>query len=354
MNIERFFAKISFSQEKKTRILRTMQRLNKAGIPTSTTLDTLYDMYSQGGKKPKKSTAIAINEWRSRYNGGRSLSASMSGWISLSEEMIIEAGEQSDKLSLAMTDALEASKAGRKIRKTIRNALSYPIVMMAALCFMLYGYSIKIIPTFSEVVDPSLWTGNARRMYHLSQFVTTWLPLMVAVLVVLGIIITISLPRARGRLRTFLDRFPPYSIYKVISGASFMMSMRGFIAAGIQVPEALRRIARGSNPYIRNRTEAILAQVNAGRNLGEAMTRAGHNFPDNDINDEISIYAGLNNFSDNLDVLAKEWIEGAVERTEQTSKILFNIALVLLGGTVAFMAVSMFELQDIITRSTGM
>lgn len=354
MNTDIFFAKMSFSQDKKTRILRQMQRLNKAGISTSSTLDMLYDMYSQGGKKPKNSTAIAVNEWRKRYKGGRSLSSSLSGWISLSEEMIIEAGEQSDQLSQAMSDALEASKAGRMIRKTVRNALAYPLVMTMALCFMVYGYSIKIIPTFSEVVDPSLWTGNARRMYVLSQFVTSWLPLIVAMVVILGVVVWMSLPRMRGNKRTLFDKIPPYSIYKVIAGASFMMSLRGFIAAGIPVPEALRRIARGSNPYIRSRTEAILAQVNAGRNLGVAMTRAGHNFPDSDINNEISIYSGLNNFSANLDILAKEWIEGAVERTQQTSKVLFNITLVLLGGTIGFMATSMFELQDIITRSTGM
>lgn len=96
-----------------------------------------------------------------------------------------------------------------------------------------------------------------------------------------------------------------------------------------------------------------MAQVNAGRNLGAAMTKAGHNFPDKDINGEISIYSGLDDFANNLDVLAKEWIEGAVERVQATSKIMSNLVLVMLAGIIMFMVLSMFELQDIIARSTG-
>lgn len=353
MNFDLMMAKFSFSANKKTRLMRQMQRLNKAGISTAASLDMLYALYSQNGKKAKDNTAIAVNEWRKKLRAGRSLASSLSGWVNKSEEMIIEAGEQSNKLSEAMADALEASSAARRIRRTITMAMAYPVVMLIALCAMLYGFSTGIVPTFAEIVPPQQWTGNAARMYGLSQFVINWLPFLVFGVLALGVAAWLSLPRLTGPTRTILDKLPPFSIYKVTAGASFMMSMRGFIAAGITVPEALRRIARGSTPYIRSRTEAILGQVNAGHNLGDAMTRAKQNFPDPDINGEISIYAGLDDFARNLDVLAKEWIEGAVERTQQASKVLSNIMLVLLAGTIMFMAVSMFELQDIITRSTG-
>jgi type II secretory pathway component PulF len=353
MNFDLMMAKFSFSAGKKTRLMRQMQRLNKAGISTTASLDMLYALYSQNGKKPKDSTAIAVNEWRKKLKSGRGLANSLSGWVNKSEEMIIEAGEQSNKLSDAMADALEASSAARRIRKTITSALAYPVVMLIALCVMLYGFSTGIVPTFAEIVPPEQWTGNAARMYGLSQFVINWLPYLAVAIVGLGVAAWMSLPKLKGPIRTTLDRLPPYSIYKVIAGASFMMSLRGFIAAGITVPEALRRIGRGSSPYVRSRTESILAQVNAGHNLGDAMARAKQNFPDPDINGEISIYSGLDDFARNLDVLAKEWIEGAVERTQQAAKVLSNIMLVLLAGTIMFMALSMFELQDIITRSTG-
>lgn len=354
MNLDLMMAKLSFGVQTKTRLMRQMQRLNKAGISTTASLDMLYNLYSQNGKKPKDSTAIVVNEWRKKLKSGRSLAKSLSGWINKSEEMIIEAGEQSNKLSEAMGDALDASTAARRIRKTIITAMAYPMVMLVALFLMLYGFSTGIVPSFAQIVPPTQWTGNAARMYSLSQFVINWMVFLVAGIVALGIVTVVSLPNLKGPIRTTLDKLPPYSIYKVFAGASFMMSLRGFIAAGIPVPEALRRIARGSSPYVRSRTEAILAQVNAGHNLGEAMTKAKQNFPDPDINGEISIYAGLDDFAKNLDILAKEWIEGAVERTQKTSKVFSNMMLVLLAGTIMFMVMSMFELQDIIARSTRM
>lgn len=353
MNADLILAKMTFSTQTKIRILRQIQRLITAGISVSVALDMLFDMYSQNGKKPKESTAIVINEWRKKHRAGRPLASCLEGWITPAEQLIIEAGEQSDRLSQSMNDALEATSSAKKIRKTIIGALTYPVFILLALCAMLYGFSTQILPTFSEIVDPVLWTGNARRMYNISQFVTAWFPYIGVGIIALAIAISISLPRMTGPARPILDKFPPFSIYKVIQGASFMMSIRGFIAAGVAVPEALRRIKRNGNPYVQSRAQAILAQVNLGRNLGEAMQKTGHKFPDPDINGEISIYAGLDSFSDNLDLLAKEWIEGSVERAQGTSKILGNVVLVMLAGSIAFMALSMFELNDIISRSTG-
>lgn len=354
MNADLILAKLSFSTQTKIRILRQIQRLVTAGISVSIALDMLFNLYSRDGKKPKESTAMVINEWRKKHRSGLPLASCLEGWVTPAEQLIIEAGEQSDRLSQAMSDALEATTSAKKIRKTIVGAMTYPVFILLALAAMLYGFSTQILPTFSEIVDPVMWTGNARRMYNISQFVTAWFPYIGVGIVVLGVLITISMPRLTGPFRIVLDRIPPYSIYKVIQGASFMMSMRGFIAAGIPVPEALRRIKRNGNPYMQSRAQAILTQVNLGRNLGEAMQRTGHRFPDPDINGEISIYAGLDSFSDNLDLLAKEWIDGSVERASGTSKILGNVVLVLLAGSIAFMAMSMFELNDIISRSTGL
>lgn len=354
MNFELTLAKFSFSAKVKTRMLRQIQRLIKAGIPIASALDMLYNMYSNDGKKPKESLAIVVGEWRKKYRSGLPLSRCLEGWITPSEQLIIEAGEQRERLAEAMLDALEASASAKKIKNTIVGAMAYPAFILLALGGMLYGFSTQILPTFAEILEPSMWTGNARRMYIVSQFVTNWFAFIGIALVILTAVIGFSLSRLTGPLRTTLDRLPPYSIYKVIEGASFMMAMRGFIGAGIPVPEALRRINKIGTPYIKSRTKAILKQVNLGRNLGDAMKRAGHRFPDPDINGEISIYAGLDSFSENLDLLAKEWIDGAVERASSSSKIIGNVVLVLLALSIGFMAISMFELNDLISRSTGL
>jgi len=349
--VERTLAKMSFSGKHKVRIMRQIQRLIKAGVPLATTLDTLWQMYSKNGKKPKEPLAMMIKQWRDRLNQGKSLAEAMHGWISLPEELIVEAGEQSEKLADALDDALKAEGASKQIRKAIIGGLAYPVVLLLALVFILVGFSYEIVPTFASLLPVDQWTGAPATMYAVSQFVTNWLAVIG---IVFGGLVTaafLSLPILTGPTRKFFDYLPPWSIYKIIQGASFMIAMRGFIAAGVPVPDALRKINMIGNGYMRERVNAILTKINMGRNLGQAMQEAGHNFPDYDIAGEISIYADLDDFDTSLDLLAKEWIDGSVEKAQASSKAINNVMLFLIAGTIAMIASTMFSLQDAIAQS---
>jgi type II secretory pathway component PulF len=352
MNIvERFFAKSSFSGQKKVRIIRQIQRLISAGVPITTTLEMLWEMYSKKGKKPKEPMAQMIGEWQQKLKQGKSLATSMHGWISVPEEMIIEAGEESDKLALALDDALQAEGATRGIRKAILGGMVYPCILLMALIGILWGFSAEIVPTFETILPASEWTGSAAKMYTISNFVVTWLPLMGMVLGGAITAMMLSLPILTGPVRKYLDYLPPWSIYKITQGASYMIAMRGFVSAGTTVPDALRNMLKIGNPYFKERVSAILAKINMGRNLGEAMMEAGYNFPDDSISGEVSIYAELDDFDKSLDILAKEWINGSVEKAKSASKIMNNVMLFAVAAAVAGIATTMFELQDQIANS---
>ena len=277
---ERLFAKLSFSGQKKTRIIRQIQRLTRADVPIAKTLDMLWDLYSKRGKKPKEPIAQMVHEWRTRLSEGQSLASSMHGWISLPEELIIQAGEQSDRLASALDDALQADGAARGIRKAILGGLAYPFALFMALIFTLWGFSTEIVPTFATILPPERWTGNAATMYAVSQFITTWFPLIAMIAGGLVAAAILSLPILTGPVRPYLDKLPPWSVYKISQGASYMIAMRGFISAGASIPDALRNMLKTGNPYFRERVAATLARINMGRNLGEAMLEAGYNFPD--------------------------------------------------------------------------
>lgn len=351
--VERFFAKASFSGQKKTRIIRQIQRLVRAGVPINTSLEMLWKLYSKGGRKPKEPLAQMVAEWQTRLNQGKTLAGSMHGWISIPEEMIIEAGEEADNLARALEDALAADGASRGIRKAILSGLAYPAVLFLALIGILWGFSVEIVPTFETILPARSWTGNAAFMYGVSQFVTTWLPLLGMVTIGAISAMLLSMPVLTGPLRKYLDYLPPWSIYKITQGASFMIAMRGFVSAGTTVPEALRNMLKIGNPYFRERVGATLGRMSMGRNLGEAMLETGFNFPDDNISGEVSIYAELDDFATSLDVLAKEWIHGSVERAQTAAKLVNNIMLFAVAGVIAMIATTMFQLQDQIANSVN-
>ena len=349
--VERLFAKLTFTGQKKIRIIRQIQRLLGSGIPVQRTLEILWDRYSKKGKKPKDPLAQMLQEWQGQLRMGKSLAASMHGWISLSEEMIIQAGEQSDRLSTSFDDALQASNAGRGIRNAIIGGLIYPIALLAALIFTMYGFQFKIAPAFTSILPIEKWSGNALVIYNISHAIVTWMPLIGMVLGGFITAATLSMPILTGPLRRILDYVPPWSIYKITQGASFMISLRGFISAGTRVPDALRNMLKIGNPYFKERVGSFLSRMNMGRNVGEAMIEAGYNFPDEDIAGELSIYADLDNFDTSLDVLAKEWINGSVDRAKSAAKIINNIMLFLVAGTIGYIFAAMFELQNLISNS---
>lgn len=352
---DRFLARQSFSGifagETKSRIFRQLQRLIRSGVTVPAALDMLHHLYSKNGKKPSEPLAKMILEWRNRLASGKSLAQSMSGWISTSEEMIIDAGEQSERLAQSLGDALRASGSAKRIRNTIISGMIYPLFLLLLLCGMLYGFSTQMVPTFAEILSPTEWTGTAATMYSVSTFVEQWLATILVGLSAGIVVVVATMPYVTGPVRPYLDRLPPWSIFKIAQGASFMISLQGFLAAGLPVPDALRKMSRIANPYLRERVNILYASINMGRNLGEAMIESRNDFPDNAIAGEISIYAGLPDFVSSLDILATEWIDGAVARTAAAAKAINTVMLVAIAGTVGFIVLGMFELQNLITSA---
>ena len=349
--IERLLAKLSFRGSRKTRTIRQMQRLIKAGVPITVILNMLWNLNAKKGRKPKDPIALMIREWQRRLNQGKSLAASMHGWISTSEEMIIEAGELSDKLAKSLDGALHTDKATNAIKRAVTVGLAYPALLLLVMIGILWGFSKEIVPTFATILSPEKWTGNAAILHLVSGYVVKWLPLVGVLMLGIGFLVVISLPNLTGAARRYLDYLPPWSIYKTIQGASFMIAMGGFISAGASVPESLRRMAGIGTPYLRERVSAILARVNMGRNLGQAMIETGYEFPENEIAGEISIYAELDGFDESIDLLAREWVESTIENVKAALKILNNLMLFAIVLSIAGIATAMFELQELLAST---
>ena len=121
--LERAWTKLSFRGQKKVRILRQLQRLIKSGVTLQKALTDIRLIYSKKGRKPKEPLAMMIGEWQAKLKAGKSLSQSMHGWVSTAEEMIIEAGEQSEQLASSLEDAMTANGAASKIKKAIIGGL---------------------------------------------------------------------------------------------------------------------------------------------------------------------------------------------------------------------------------------
>src|SRR3546814_18795379 len=84
----------------------------------------------------------------------------------------------------------------------------------------------------------------------------------------------------RPRIRIYLDKIPPWSIYRMLQGSTFLLNIAIMIKAGVRLQNILIMMDKTGSPWVRSRVGAALAGINSGLNLGQALPGTGYQFPD--------------------------------------------------------------------------
>ena len=156
-----------------------------------------------------------------------------------------------------------------------------------------------------------------------------------------------------GPIRAIVDNMPPYSLYKVFVGISWLLALSALVKGGTPVSTAMRALRRDATRYLKERIDKTLVFINNGDNLGIALKKTGLNFPDKEVISDLKIYSELDNFEEALESLANQWLEESVYLIEQKASLLNMAAILSVGGVIAWAVMGTFEMQDQITSSMG-
>jgi type II secretory pathway component PulF len=156
-----------------------------------------------------------------------------------------------------------------------------------------------------------------------------------------------SMPRWTGRVRVWADRIPPYSLYRMAVGVGFMLTVSAMTKANVTFTDTLRALLRDANPWYRERLTRTLQLMNNGRNLGEALYQAGHDFPDGEAVLDLRAFAGLAGFEVRMQKMGEKWIDLSVKRVQGQMKIFQYIALVAMAFTIGWLGAG---LQSVLSQ----
>jgi type II secretory pathway component PulF len=351
-DLHRWWAKTQMTERARLSLYRKIAKMLSNGLPLLKILEELRDRASCGGRKPDDAMAVVLDDCRRLVQNGRMLSEALDHWIPQTEQMIIMAGEQSGRLETTLSSVIDVVVSRRKIRNVIVGGMVYPIAVLALTLVYIYLFGTSVIPQFARIVDPQTWKGAARSLYLLSVFVREWMPIIIVAIVAAAIAIVASMPRWRGNLRAHADRFPPYSIYRLMAGSSFLMAFSALQFAGITVEKSLLRLADMSNPWLRERLDGALLGVKSGLNCGEALRNAGYDFPSKEVVDDMCVYAEYNGFAEALKVLADEWMEEGVDIISTQMRLLNGFAIVSLAIVIGWLVTGFFGIQHEIAAMT--
>jgi type II secretory pathway component PulF len=343
---ETWFLKVQFGAKERERVYRKISSFLRNGVSLPDTLRTIYLHATDDGRKPKNPQAVVVKAWLERIANGQSFGRAVTGWVPDSDRIIIEAGETAGNLADALENAMFIQQSAKKIKGAILAGIAYPMVLMVLAVGLLLIFGDKIVPAFSTVLPRSKWTGTPAFMGNVADFVNTGMfPCLFALGVVIGVMLW-SMPRWVGKYRVYADRFVPWSLYRLTMGAGFMLSVSALVKAGVQVPEILRILMRGSKPWYYERTSKALMHVNNGVNIGEALYRSKMDFPDKETVKDLRAYAGFDNFDETLELLGRQWVEESVDKVRAQMAVLKNLSLVVLGIVFGVIAVGIFALQQ--------
>lgn len=350
--IERWWSRMQLSAKARIRLYRKIATLLANGLPLLKVLDELHLRESQDGRKPNEPLAIVLADWKRTVQNGRMLSEAMRDWVPADEQMIIMAGEQAGRIEAALHAVVGVVESARRIRGAIVGGLLYPAAILSLVLTYLYLFGTKVIPEFGRIADPTNWRGSAKSLHLMSQFVQSWMPLVVAVIVLVVIAVFFSMPRWRGSLRASADRLPPYSIYRLVVGTGFLMAFSALQQAGMTVEKCLSRMREGASPWLRERIDGALLGVKSGLNCGEALRNAGYGFPAREIVDDLCIYSQFRGFSQALQMLADEWMAEGVATVTAQMKVLNGFAIAVLALSIAWLVTGFFGIQQEIAAMT--
>lgn len=354
-SIEIYYARMicNFSNETRLKIFRKIASLMSNRFSLMNALDMLYDGASNGGKNPNEPIAIAIASWARSLQNGSNFSDALKGWAPDRERLMLSVGDVSD-LEGAILNLIKVTEGSTKMIRPIISAIAYPAFLMMMSVLILYGIGAYMVPPMIDAAPGTVWRGMAKNLVDLSTWIQKYWIVAFSILPILMIIIYMTIGVWTGIIRKYFDKIPPWSLYKVFVGISWLLALSALVKGGTPVSIALRALRRDSSRYLQEKTDAALVYINNGDNLGQALAKTGYDFPDKEIVADLKIYSELDNFEEALDKMANDWLDESVYLVEQKASILNMVALLSVAGIIAWAVMGTFEMQDQITSSMGL
>lgn len=324
--------KFEFSSQNRQRLYIKLGQLLQNGVG----LDVALGQLERIAKRKRGSVMGPLYaRWRRSMANGMNFGHCLAPYVPSSEAMLLETGANSGKLVDALLNAADAIEQQSKVKKAIITAAAYPGVLIAMLVAAMVLSSFKVIPTFEQILPLEQWKGIAYKVAISARFIREYGIVIAATILFTGLVISFSLPRWTGRIRVYFDKIVPWSLYKMWQGSSFLLAISSLMAAGVKLDEnSLNRIARQADPYLLERVRGIRKSISAGENLGDSLYKAGYKFPDEDIIDDLQIYAKLRGFDQNLIRITRTWVDSLVERVTITMKVVNTVILVLIAVVI--------------------
>lgn len=349
-------ARVTWGGKKRSAFYRRLAVYLDNGIPVRAATTRLLNQKSlQGGSGLMAAfdpDRLALREIGDRLANGETLSQALRGWAPTADLSIIQAGEASGDLAGGLRSAIEGRGiVGRMMGKIVGEAID-PIVMGGLGVYLVYIVGTKMVPPMELMSNPETWPTLARALLPMAAAAQSPWSAVIFLLLIAGMIAAfVSLPLWSRHGRNYLENIPPWSIYRMIIGAQWMIGFSRLVGAGVTAPEALGLQAKYARPWLRDRLQDAQQRMRNGRELGQAFIEGGMGFPDRILADDLSAFSGSGDFAKLLRSLGEEWLEEIERKVLGTVRMMALFANIGVNLLILLVVFGVFDLQNVMMAS---
>ena len=246
----------------------------KAGLPILNVLGMLRDQMEHAELKK------IVEEIRKNLEGGLTLSKCFEKYPDIFDNVyinLIKAGEASGKLDVFLMKLVESLEKREKVKKKIKSALTYPVVMFVVAITVMVFMLVKVVPIFAEMYEGmgvALPTPTAVIM-KASNFMRGTGGLVLFIVSTVGFIIfrylTTKVPAIRYKWHGRVLKMPVFGdmiLKSLIARISLIMG--NLSSAGVNLLESIEIAKQVSNNDV---VTLALENVKKGVFSGDTLTK---------------------------------------------------------------------------------
>ena len=317
----------------------------KAGLPILNVLAMIRDQIEHPTVKE------IVEDIRKNLEGGVTLSKCFEKHPKVFDNIyinLIKAGEASGKLDLFLLKLVDSLEKREKVKKKIKGALTYPVVMFSVAITVMVFMLIKVVPVFAEVysgMGVPLPTPTAVIM-KASNFMRGTGGLTLGIVAIVGYIVfkylTTKVPAIRYRWHGRVLKLPVFGdmiLKSLISRIALIMG--NLSSAGVNLLESIE-IAKqvSNNDVVTQALENVKKGVFSGDTLTKLFLREPI-FPPT-FSQLISVGEQTGSLDEMFASVANYYEEEFDTSVEAMSSLIEPIMIVFMGGMIGGLMIAMY------------
>lgn len=336
---------------------RQLSTMVSAGVPLLRALTTMRDQVENPTFRE------IINDMIKDVQGGVSLADAMAKHPDVFSDIyvnMIRAGEAAGIVDDILKRLANQVEKNASMRKKIKSASTYPIVLLVLTLGAFMGLMIFIIPRIAVILK-DIGGPDAKLplitqvMINISGFMTQYWYIMLGATFLTIFVLKryLKTPIGRYQFHSFILKVPILkNLVTKIAVARFTRTFAALIGAGVSVVEALKVTARAvGNDVYRKAIDDAATQVINGKQLSEAI-EGNKLFPG--IVPQMLAVGEETGQTDTVLVKVADFYDEEVDTIiDSLSSIIEPVMIVIMGGIVGLVAVSVMGPIASLSQNVG-